>query len=177
MIPVRRQINAFRVYLAVKGTNDSQIIHGTVFVTIGESWDAGWNSCRRGGWSVYRARICFWEGTSDCDLGCAKSVGRRNPSCNSRGWFMLFGEPASIEELTCIHRSWRESEMVPSVYRMVCLCKNQSIDRWRPKHQLRRLVGACSRRMQTGMQFEPVYRSFVACGVWGIPATGNKRTV
>ena len=43
---------AFKVYLAVEVTNDSQIIHGTVFVTIGESWDAGWNSCRRGGWSV-----------------------------------------------------------------------------------------------------------------------------
>ena len=28
---------AFRVYLAVEVTNDSQIIHGTVFVTIGES--------------------------------------------------------------------------------------------------------------------------------------------
>ena len=28
---------AFKVYLAVEVTNDSQIIHGTVFVTIGES--------------------------------------------------------------------------------------------------------------------------------------------
>ena len=33
-------------------TNDSQTNHGTVFVTIGACWDAGWNSCRRGGWSV-----------------------------------------------------------------------------------------------------------------------------
>ena len=41
----------------------------------------------------------------DCDLGCAEFAGPRGPSCNSRGWFIFFGEPASIEELTCINRS------------------------------------------------------------------------
>ena len=40
-----------------------------------------------------------------------------------------------------------------------CVCvTNQLIDRSRPKHQQRRLARACSRRMQTGMQFEPVCR-------------------
>ena len=39
-------------FLWLEVTNASQIIHGTAFVTIGESCAATWNSCRRGGWSV-----------------------------------------------------------------------------------------------------------------------------
>ena len=70
------------------------------------------------GWKYISGRV---QTQFDCDLRCAKSAGRRSPDYNW-GWFMLFWKPATIEELECINRSWQYSQMVPSVYCMVCLC-------------------------------------------------------
>ena len=68
---------------------------------------------------------------------------------------------------TDVHKSFLTIERNGS-FRLLCngcVCvKNQLIDRSRPKHQQRRLARACSRRMKTGMQFEPVCRRcFGAC--------------
>ena len=86
----------------------------------------------------------------DFDLGCAEYAGRRSTSCNSRGWFMFFfGSPqVSIEELACKDSSWRQREMVPSVYRVMSVFVSK----------INRLIGqggntwTCPGRMQTGMR-------------------------
>ena len=100
--------SAFRVFLA---GSDKWFINYSRYRVCDDRWKLRrrlkllpprWLKCVGPEYVSGRVQIRF-----DCDLGYAKSVGRRNPSCNSRGWFMLFGEPASIKELTCINRSWQ----------------------------------------------------------------------